>query len=71
MTATSNQTFIVTTVAIVGLIVLIALNKISASDGLPMIGILAGVHLGANVLPVATPPANTTQVTPVTGNTGH
>lgn len=64
MTGTSNQTFVVTLVTIVGLIVLIALHDIAVADGLPIIAVLAGVHLGANTLPVA-------QVTPVTRNSGE
>lgn len=39
----------VVVVTIVGLVVLIALGKISASDGLPLIGALAGVHGGATL----------------------
>lgn len=63
MTATTNQTLLVTLTTIVGLIVLVALKDITAVTALPLIGTLAGVHLGANVVP--TTPAVTAQVTPV------
>ena len=44
----------VTLVTVVGLIVLLALGKISAADGLPLIGVLAGVHGGATLTNAAT-----------------
>jgi len=66
MTGTSNQTLLVTLVTIIGIIVLIALHDLTALAGLPLIGGLAGVHLGANVTP--TTPAIPV-VTPVAGNT--
>lgn len=52
----------VSAVTIVGLIVLIALGKLQAADGLPLIAALAGTHLGAAV-------SSSPQVTGVTGNT--
>lgn len=65
-TATTNQTLLVTLTAIIGIVVLIALHDLSAVAGLPLIGALAGVHLGANVIPTST--AATPVVTPVAGN---
>lgn len=61
---TSNQSLLVILVTIVGLIVLIAINKLDAAVGIPVISGLAGVALPT---PLRTPTA-TTQVTEVTRN---
>lgn len=69
MTYTSNQALLVTLTTVIGLIVLVALKDLTAAVALPLIGTLAGVHLGANTLPSsAATPTTTTVVTPVTGN---
>lgn len=43
------QTTVVSLVALIGLIVLIALKDVSSSVGVPVIVAIAGVHLGANI----------------------
>lgn len=61
---------VITLVTIVGLIVLIAIGKLSWGDGGPLIAALAGVHVGSTltnstVTPPASPPPAT--VTPPPG----
>lgn len=41
--------YLVTVIAIVGLIVLTAMNKVSASVAIPLIVTLTGVHVGSNL----------------------
>lgn len=70
MTATSNQALLVTLVAIIGIVVLVALHDLAAAAGLPVVAGLASFHLGANTTPSApTTPVVEPVVTPVAGNT--
>lgn len=46
-TVTSIATYAISALTVVGLIVLIALNKITWGEGGPLIAALAGVHGGA------------------------
>lgn len=42
-------TLLIPLVTIVGLIVLMALHVLTPADGLPLVGVLAGVHGGATI----------------------
>lgn len=41
--------YLVSLIAVVGLIVLMGLGKLSVTEGLPPVLVLAGVHLGSSV----------------------
>lgn len=43
------QTLLIPIVAIIGIIVLIALGKVTSGVGIPIIAALAGAHLGASI----------------------
>lgn len=49
LTALLGNGYLVSLVTIVGLIVLMALGKVSVAEGLPPALTLAGVHLGSSV----------------------
>jgi hypothetical protein len=58
---TALPTLLISIIALVGLIVLIALHDVSSATGVPIIAGLAGVHIGAQL-------GGTATVTPVTSN---
>lgn len=65
--STLVQNLAVTIIVAVGIIVLIALDKVSANVGVPILAGLAGVHIGANA--ATTPSTPTTPTPPTTATT--
>lgn len=53
MNLSSNQAFLVTVVLVAGLIVLMAISKVTWAEAGPLLGALGGGHLVANVAPPA------------------
>lgn len=45
----TNQTFLISLVTLVGLILLVALHDVGATVAVPIIAGLTGVHIGATV----------------------
>lgn len=50
------STLAASVIALIGLIVLVAIGKVSADVGIPIISVLGGAHVGAAAA-LATPPA--------------
>lgn len=60
------QSLLVPVIVVVGLIVLVALGKVSAAVAVPVITGLAGVHLGANLPTTSSTPTTTVAAPPST-----
>ena len=58
------QSLLVPVIVVVGLIVLVALGKVSAVVAVPVITGLAGVHLGANLPATLSTPTTTVAAPP-------
>lgn len=61
---TNPLAYVIPLVTIVGLIVLIALHDLTAADGLPLIGVLAGAHAGVAIATASNGGSQVSQVTP-------
>ncbi len=64
MNLSSIQTLAVSILGLVGIIVLIAIGKLDASTGIPIVSLIVGVHAGSSLQTPAVAPSNTSSSTP-------